>query len=92
VEGQRITRVVDVRAELDRPLELTLIRFNLAEKLTYTIEEIEEGRHFRIRFTAIPSPPQTYRGYLKLKTNYPETPKITIRISGVVEERNGCAS
>jgi hypothetical protein len=28
----------------------------------------------------------------KLKTNYPETPKITIRISGVVEERSGCTS
>lgn len=27
-----------------------------------------------------------------LKANYPETPKITIRMTGVVEERSGCAS
>lgn len=88
MEGQSTTRVVDVRAELDRPLELTPTKFNLAEKLTYTIEEIEKGRHFQIRFTTLPGPPQTYRGYLKLKTNYPETPKITIRVSGLIKEKS----
>jgi len=81
-EHQSITRAVKIRAGLDRPLALTAGQFNLAGKLTYTITEVEEGRRFRIRFTSIPGPPQTYRGFLKLKTNYPEKPELTIWIKG----------
>jgi len=81
-EDQSITKVVEVRAGLDIPLTLTAGQFNLSEKLTYTITEIEEGRIFRIRFTSIPGPPQAYRGFLKVKTNYPEKPEITIWIKG----------
>ncbi len=85
-EDQSITRVVEVRAGLDNPLTLTAGQFNLSEKLTYTIIEIEEGRVFQIHFTNIPGPPQTYRGFLKIKTNYPEKPEITIWIKGRFKE------
>jgi len=81
-EDQSITKVVEVRAGLDIPLTLTAGQFNLSEKLTYTITEIEESRIFQIRFTSIPGPPQTYRGFLKVKTNYTEKPEITIWIKG----------
>lgn len=74
--------MIEIRAGLDRPLTLTPSEFNLEEKLTYTVEEIEKGRKFRIRFTSIPGPPQTYHGFLNLKTNYPEKPEINIRIRG----------
>jgi hypothetical protein len=74
--------VIEIRAGLDRPLTLTPSEFNLEEKLTYTVEEIEKGRKFRIRFTSIPGPPQTYQGFLNLETNYPEKPEINIRIRG----------
>jgi hypothetical protein len=84
-EGEAITRVVEVRAELDRPLTLTPYQFNLGEKLTYKIEEIEPGKRFQIRFKTIPISPQTYRGFLKLKTNYPEKPEITLWIRGRVQ-------
>ena len=81
-EGQIITRIVKIEADLEKPLELTPIHFNLDKKVTYTIDEVEKGRKFNIHFTTVPSPPQAYRGFLKLKTNYPETPEITIRIRG----------
>ncbi len=81
-EDQSVSRIVDIKAGLDMPLTLTAGKFNLSEKLTYTITEIEEGRIFQIRFTSIPGPPQTYRGFLKLKTNYPEKPEITLWIKG----------
>jgi hypothetical protein len=84
-EGEAITRVIEVRAELDRPLTLTPYQFNLAEKLIYSIEEIEPGKRFRIHFKTIPTSPQTYRGLLKLKTNYPEKPEITLWIRGRVQ-------
>lgn len=78
--GQQITRTVRIRAEGDKPLKLEPSRFDLSAKVTYRIEEVEAGREFEVHFTSIPGPEGTYRGVLKLKTNYPEKPEITIPI------------
>ena len=89
-EGQSVTRVIEIRAGLNKPLTLTPSQFNLEGKLTYVLEEIEKGRRFKIRFTVIPGPPQTYHGFLKLKTNYPEKPVISIRIRGrIIKAKKG---
>ena len=81
-EGQSLTRMVEIRAGREELLTLIPSEFNLEGKLIYTVEEIEKGRKFRIYFTSIPGPPQTYHGFLNLKTNYPEKPEINIRIRG----------
>ena len=81
-EGQIITKVVDVQSQLEKPLVLTPSAFTLEGKVKYTLEEIEKGRRFKVTFTSIPGTAQTYRGQLKLKTNYPENPEITIEIMG----------
>ena len=81
-KDKRVTRVVEIRAGLDKPLTLTPTKFNLEGKLTYRLEEIEKGRIYQIRFTSVPGPPQTYRGFLVLNTNYSEKPEIKIRIRG----------
>ena len=80
--GQGITRIVEINAGLDKPLTLAPEEFNLDGKLTYRIEEVEKGQEFKIHFTSIPDPPQTYYGFLNLKTNYPEKPIISIKIRG----------
>ena len=80
--------MVDIKAELDKPLKLSPVEFNLGDKLSYTIEEIEKGKKFRIRFKSIPGPPQTYTGFLKIKTNYPEKPEITVRIRGRIGKKS----
>jgi len=77
---QEISRTVSVRAGEERPLTLEESSFNLGAKVTYAIEEVEAGRFFRIRFTAVPGSPGNYRGVLRLKTNYPERPQIAIPI------------
>ena len=81
-ERQSVTRVVEIRAELDKPLTITPEQFSLGDKLTFKIEEIDKGRKFRIRFKSIPGPPEKYHGFLRLKTNYPEKPEMTIWILG----------
>jgi hypothetical protein len=78
--GQRVRGSVMVKAGEERPLKLEEGSFDLGTKMTYTIEEVEAGRSFRIRFSTIPGPPGNYRGVLRLKTNYPERPKIAIPI------------
>ena len=81
-EGESITRVVEIKAGLSKPLTLSPIQFNLGEKLTYRLVETEKGKRFQIHFESIPGPAETYSGYLKLKTNYAEKPELTIRIRG----------
>jgi hypothetical protein len=81
-EGRKASRRVEIRAGLDRPLTLQPEQFDLKEKVTYKIHEIEKGRRFSILFTIIPGPPGDYSGFLKLKTNYPEETVVTIQIRG----------
>ena len=71
-----MSRVVLIRGQLDEPLELTPIEFSLEGKVNYRVEELEQGRRFKIHFTNIPGPQKSYQGFLKLKTNYIETPEI----------------
>ena len=86
-EVQPLTKTAEVRAELDKPLILTPGQFNLTEKLTYSIEEIEKGKRFQIRFTTTNSSPQAFRGFLKLNTNYPEKPEITLWIKVRIQKK-----
>lgn len=85
-ESKSVTKTVEIRAELDKPLSLTPTAFNLEEKLTYTLEEVEQGRKYHLQFTSIPGAGRSYQGYLKFKTNYPEKPEFTIRIRGRFKE------
>jgi len=73
---------VAVTAKLDKSLVLEPIQFNLDGKVIYTVKEIEQGRRFQITFRNILGQPGLYRGFLKVKTNYPEEPVITIQIRG----------
>ncbi len=79
---QPVTRVAEVRAELQRPLDITPADFTLEGKVKYEIEAVEKGRQYKVWFTTVPGPALHYRGKLKLKTNYPEKPEITIYIAG----------
>ncbi len=87
-EGYNLTRRVEINAELDRPLKLTPIQFSLENSLSYKIEEIEAGRKFYIHFVREAGPPEFSKGFLRLRTNYPEKKEITlkIRINVVKEE------
>ena len=91
--GQTVRGSVSLKAGEERPLKLEEGSFDLGTKVTYTIEEVEAGRSFRIHFATIPGPPGNYRGVLRLKTNYPERPQIAIpimaRLNGVGKAQKG---
>jgi hypothetical protein len=80
--GQTTARTVQIKAELDKPLKLEPTLFDLSSKVIFKIEELEVGKTFLIRFTNIPGSAETYHGVLKLRTNYPEKPEISIRVRG----------
>lgn len=80
-ENEIITREVEIRADLPRPLTLTPTQFSLGGTLTYKIDEIEKGKRFRISFRNVPGQIGNFRGFLKLQTNYPEKPEVAVWIS-----------
>jgi len=76
-----LTKIVGIRAGMDKPLSLEQSQFTLNGKVTYRIEELEPGKNFRLHFTSIPGKAGNYRGVLKLKTNYSEKPELIIWIT-----------
>jgi hypothetical protein len=84
--GDRLADSIEVRAGMNKPLTLEAEAFDLENKVDYRIEEVEEGKAFRIHFSSLPGPEQRYHGTLKLRTNYPEKPEIEIRIRARFKE------
>jgi hypothetical protein len=79
-EERAATKTVEIKAQLDKPLTLTPTAFNLDEKLTYSLEEVEKGRRYLLHFKPLPGASGSHQGFLKLRTSYKEKPELTIRI------------
>lgn len=77
-----VSKTVNISAQENRPLNLTVAEFTAENKLKYTIETVQNGKEYRIKFTSIPGIRENFRGILKLKTNYPEKPEITLILNG----------
>jgi len=80
--GDKVTKAVEIKAQKDKPLALEAASFNLDAKAIYRIEEVIPEKEYRVSFTNISDSAETYLGFLRLKTNYPEKPEISIRIRG----------
>jgi hypothetical protein len=76
------TRDIEIASGIDRTLIITPQLFTLPGKVTWSLQEIEKGKKFRIRLKSIPGGSEDYRGFLTLKTNFPEKPELTIWIIG----------
>ena len=77
-----ITKTVDIRGELNKPLKLDPVEYTLDKKVKFNMEEVAKGEHYRITFTSIPNVGNAYQGLLKFRTNYPEKPEIVIYVRG----------
>lgn len=80
--GQQVSTTVEVRALLDKPLKIEVDDFDLEGKVTYDVEELDEGRIYRIHLKNVTGVAQTYSGHLRLKTNYRERPELIIMVRG----------
>jgi hypothetical protein len=79
---EAISRSVDIKGELNKPLKLEPVDYTLDKKVKYNIEEVSRGKHYRITFTSIPNVGNYYHGLLKLRTSYPEKPELVIHVRG----------
>lgn len=85
--GDTIERAAAVRAQSPARLSLKPVDFSLSGKVDYRIETLEKGRHYRIVFKNKCAEEGRYKGFLRLQTNYPDKPEVTIRITGNIRKR-----
>lgn len=79
-KNEVVTKEVEIKAELPTPLTLVPSQFNLEGRVTYRIDELEKGKRFRLVFQNVPGQSGTFRGFLRLRTNYPEKPDVLIMV------------
>jgi hypothetical protein len=79
---ETLTKSVEITGDLAKALKIEPVNFSLKERVEYSIEEISPGKRYRIMFTSIPNAGNHYQGVLRLKTNYPEKPDLTIFVRG----------
>ncbi len=73
---------VEIKANMDKPLILRVVDFDLGEEISYKIKEIKKRRVYKIYLTKYPVKERRIKGVLKIKTNYPEMPFIKLQIRG----------
>jgi hypothetical protein len=81
-QDKTVKGTVQIRAMTERPLTLEVVGFSLQNDVTYQIRELEKGKAFDITFSTLPGRKQRCRGFLRLKTNYPERPDVTVFVYG----------
>ena len=79
---EAITRTIDIKGELNKPLKLEPVDYTLDKKVKFNIEEVAKGKHYRVTFTSIPNVGNYYQGILRLKTSYTEKPELVIHVRG----------
>ncbi|HYA41483.1 MAG TPA: hypothetical protein VEF34_09285 [Syntrophobacteraceae bacterium] len=61
---------------------------NLANRVSYKVETVEEGRHYRLRVSNS-TLRGSYRGSITLYTDFAEKPELTVWVNGFIEGEIG---
>jgi hypothetical protein len=79
---ETVTRTIEIKGELNKPLNLDPFEYTLENKVKFSIEEVAKEKHYRITFSSIPNTGNSCHGLLKLRTGYAEKPEIVIYVKG----------
>lgn len=66
------------------PFHISGNQSNLSANIAYTVETVEEGKHYRLRVSNKTSH-GNYSGFIRLDTDLAQKPDIIIRVSGFIE-------
>jgi hypothetical protein len=81
-EGVVQTQSVDVVNTDEKPLDVKPGSFNLSDKMTYRIEEVQKGKVFRVYFTTLSNVAGSFNGFLALTTNHDDAPEMRVLLNG----------
>jgi hypothetical protein len=80
---QQTEKIVDF-VGTSKPFKIQKVESNLEDKVSYKVETVVEGKHYRLKITNTLKQ-GNYNGFVKCYTDVPEKPEIQIRVSGYIE-------
>lgn len=67
-----------------QPFHITKVETNLDGKIDYTLENIEDGKFYKVK-VANKLRQGNYNGFIKCLTDLPQKPEVVVRVSGLIE-------
>lgn len=80
---QLVANTVDL-VSVSEPFRIERVETNLADRVAYELETVEEGRHYRLRVSN-KSPDGRYSGYIKCLTDHPARRELVVNVTGFIE-------
>lgn len=75
--------IVDMTA-VSQPFNIQKVETNLEGKISYEIEKVEEGKHYRLKVRNLVQK-GNYNGFLRVFTDLAQKPQFLIRVNGFIE-------
>lgn len=82
VVGDDVETAVSVEAQKKDPMTIELASVSIKDKVAVEVKELEKGKRYQIKVKNKVDKQGAYNGSIKLTTNYPEKPELSIRVSG----------
>lgn len=79
--GEVKEKDIIITNNLENPLIIEPVSFNLEGKVSYKLETVKKGKQYRVKFRNSPDAEGRSKGYLLLKTNYEKKRVIRIGIT-----------
>ncbi len=67
-----------------QPFQIKSMETSLQDRITYELQTVQEGKHYGIKITNLLKQ-GNFNGYLKVLTDHPQKPEITIRVNAYIE-------
>jgi hypothetical protein len=80
IAGEKLRRVVHIRAADDQPLEITGVTTNLDSVIEYELNRREDGGQYELVVASKSSASQVSSGFLQLSTNHPVKKELKLPI------------
>ena len=80
--GEKTGTVVRLKGQKEEPLTVKFVSVSIPDKVDVDLKEEEKGRTWDLHVNNKITQATNYKGLIKLSTNYPEKPELTIRVSG----------
>ena len=84
--GEDMHKEIIIRTNKEHPLTLDLSEETVSSKVAWELITLEEKRAFKLTVRNRVKKPETYRGRLIFRTNYPEKPFLVVPVFGRILE------
>jgi len=85
VFGRIEEKAIDLKATTVKVFRITRTESDISNKISYELETISEGKHYRLKVKN-KAADGVYNGFIKLFTDLPEKPEISIAVKGSIKD------